>query len=104
MEPVLTELKARLSVMKVGAPLDETTEMGPLANKAHYEKILALFEKARQEGNEIIYGGQPIAGTGYFVPPTIIRANSPDDALMKEETFGLWGHSSVMTMKMNLLS
>lgn len=74
--------------MKVGSPLDETTEMGPLANKAHYEKILGLFEKARQEGSEIIYGGQPIAGAGYFVPPTIIRANSPDDVLMKEETFG----------------
>lgn len=88
MDEVLAELKTRLSAIKIGSPLDETTEMGPLANKAHYEKILSLFEKARQDGSEIIYGGQPIAGAGYFVPPTIIRANSPEDALMKEETFG----------------
>ena len=88
MDEVLTLLKQRLSAIKIGSPLDETTEMGPLANKAHYEKILSLFDKARQDGCEIIYGGEPVAGAGYFVPPTIIRANSPDDALMKEETFG----------------
>ncbi|QLQ98064.1 aldehyde dehydrogenase family protein [Providencia alcalifaciens] len=88
MDAVLEELKARLSAMKIGSPLDEDTQMGPLANKAHYNKILSLFEKARQDGSEIIYGGQPIAGAGYFVPPTIIRAKSPDDVLMKEETFG----------------
>ncbi|MCW2256408.1 phenylacetaldehyde dehydrogenase [Providencia alcalifaciens] len=87
-DEVLQQLKQRLSTFKIGSPLDETTKMGPLANKAHYEKILGLFEKARQEGSEIIYGGEAIVGTGYFVPPTIIRANSPDDTLMKEETFG----------------
>ncbi|MDR0218541.1 MAG: aldehyde dehydrogenase family protein [Enterobacteriaceae bacterium] len=88
MEAVLTLLSECLSAMKIGSPLDETTEMGPLANKAHYEKILALFEKARQEGNEIVYGGQALAGQGFFVMPTVIRANSADDTLMKEETFG----------------
>lgn len=87
-DDVLSQLKQRLSTFKIGSPLDETTEMGPLANKAHYEKILNLFEQAKQDGNQIIYGGCPIDGTGYFVEPTIIRANSPDDTLMKEETFG----------------
>lgn len=51
-------------------------------------KNLRFVWKAREDGSEIIYGGQPVAGAGYFVPPTIIRANSPDDVLMKEETFG----------------
>ncbi|MEX0446306.1 aldehyde dehydrogenase family protein [Xenorhabdus sp. SGI246] len=88
MDAVLKLLSERLSAMKIGSPLDETTEMGPLANKEHYEKILSLFEKARQEGNEIIYGGRALEGKGFFVMPTVIRAKSAEDTLMKEETFG----------------
>ncbi|MCE1781759.1 aldehyde dehydrogenase family protein, partial [Enterobacter hormaechei] len=81
-------LSERLAAMKIGSPLDDSTEMGPLANKAHYDKILSLFEQARQEGSEIVYGGHALAGPGFFVAPTVIRANSPEDSLMKEETFG----------------
>lgn len=45
MDEVLAQLKQRLSTLKIGSPLDETTEMGPLANKAHYEKILGYLRK-----------------------------------------------------------
>ncbi|SFU69880.1 aldehyde dehydrogenase family protein [Xenorhabdus koppenhoeferi] len=88
MDAVLELLSERLSAMKIGSPLDESTEMGPLANKPHYEKILSLFEQARQDGCEIVYGGYALEGPGFFVAPTIVRANSPEDTLMKEETFG----------------
>ncbi|MBI6549116.1 aldehyde dehydrogenase family protein [Xenorhabdus lircayensis] len=88
MEAVLELLSERLSAMKMGYPLDELTEIGPLANREHYEKILSLFEQARQDGCEIIYGGHALDGPGFFVAPTIIRANSAEDSLMKEETFG----------------
>ncbi|AYA39333.1 aldehyde dehydrogenase family protein [Xenorhabdus nematophila] len=88
MDAVLELLSERLSAMKIGSPLDESTEMGPLANKQHYEKILSLFEQARQDGCEIVYGGYALEGAGFFVAPTIVRANSPEDTLMKEETFG----------------
>ncbi|MDX7992941.1 aldehyde dehydrogenase family protein [Xenorhabdus littoralis] len=88
MEAVLELLSERLSAMKIGSPLDESTEIGPLANREHYEKILSLFEKARQEGCEIVYGGHALEGPGYFVAPTIVRAKSTEDTLMKEETFG----------------
>ncbi|CDH26540.1 phenylacetaldehyde dehydrogenase [Xenorhabdus bovienii str. kraussei Becker Underwood] len=88
MDAVLKLLSERLSAMKIGSPLDESTEMGPLANKEHYEKILSLFEKARQDGSEIVYGGHALEGEGFFVAPTIIRAKSAEDTLMQEETFG----------------
>lgn len=88
MDEVLKLLSERLAVMNIGSPLDESTEMGPLANKEHYNKILSLFDKARQEGSEIVYGGYALEGPGCFVAPTVIRANSPEDSLMKEETFG----------------
>ncbi|WP_338883401.1 aldehyde dehydrogenase family protein [Xenorhabdus sp. TH1] len=88
MDAVLALLTERLSAMKIGSPLDESTEMGPLANKKHYEKILSMFETARQEGNEIVYGGYALEGPGFFVAPTVIKANSVKDTLMNEETFG----------------
>ncbi|PHM37442.1 aldehyde dehydrogenase [Xenorhabdus mauleonii] len=88
MEAVLEQLSERLSAMKIGSPFDESTEMGPLANREHYEKILSLFEKARQEGCEIVHGGHALEGPGFFVAPTIVRAKSAEDTLMKEETFG----------------
>ncbi|PHM70637.1 aldehyde dehydrogenase family protein [Xenorhabdus kozodoii] len=88
MDAVLALLTERLSAMKIGSPLDESTEIGPLANKAHYEKILSMFEKARLEGNEIVYGGYALERPGFFVAPTVIKANSAEDTLMKEETFG----------------
>lgn len=87
-DEVLQKLAQRLSQLHIGASLDESTEFGPLANRAHYEKILALFDKARQEGNEIVYGGNALQGPGFFVEPTIIRAKSAQDLLMREETFG----------------
>ncbi|MBD2804745.1 aldehyde dehydrogenase family protein [Xenorhabdus sp. ZM] len=88
MEAVLQLLSERLSAMKIGSPLDESTEVGPLANREHYEKILSLFDKARQEDCEIVYGGYALERAGFFVAPTIVRAKSTEDALMKEETFG----------------
>lgn len=88
MDDVMARLSERLAAINIGSPLDERTEMGPLANLAHYEKILELIAKAKQEGNEIVYGGKPVGQNGYFVQPTVIKANSQDDLLMREETFG----------------
>lgn len=87
-EAVLAKLKARLAAVKIGDPLDDATEMGPIANKAQYDKILNLIEKAKADGDEIIYGGQSLDKKGYFVQPTAIRAASFNSQLLSEETFG----------------
>ncbi|MFC0180166.1 aldehyde dehydrogenase family protein [Thorsellia kenyensis] len=85
---VMDKLAVALGSMKIGSSLDETTQVGPLANKMQKEKVLSLIEKAKSEGNKIICGGHAIEGAGYFVAPTAILANSTQDTLMKEETFG----------------
>lgn len=87
-DAVLEKLIPRLAAMKIGSPLDESTEVGPLANEAHYRKVLGLFDQARAEGSQIICGGHALAGPGFFVAPTAIRAKGSDDTLMREETFG----------------
>ncbi|MBK0097454.1 aldehyde dehydrogenase family protein [Erwinia sp. S63] len=87
-DAVLAELKVRLNSTVIGSPLDETTAMGPLANLAQLEKITQLVATARDEGDEIICGGEVLSGGGYFYQPTAIRVASVDSTLMKEETFG----------------
>ncbi len=47
-------------------PLDEKTVMGPLANQVQLEKVLRLIQRAREEGDTIVYGGETLPGEGYF--------------------------------------
>ncbi len=62
--------------------------MGPLANRAQFEKVLQLIEKAREEGDTIVCGGEALPGDGYFVLPTAVKVRSENSTLMQEETFG----------------
>ncbi len=75
----------------MGDPLDTETEMGPLTSKLHHERVLSYVEIAKEEGGEILCGGRvPDAAAlqaGYFVEPTIVRAD-PNHRVQQEEVFG----------------
>ncbi|MGJ8517773.1 aldehyde dehydrogenase family protein [Carnimonas bestiolae] len=88
LDDVLTGIKQRLEQMQPGDPLDEQADYGPVANRAHLEKLNAAFAKARQEGDQVITGGHVLDRPGCYVAPTIIRAHSPNASLLHEETFG----------------
>ncbi len=84
---------ARARALKVGDPLDPGTNLGPLASRAHYDKVLACIETARAEGGRILCGGEPvrIAGRckdGWFVAPTLIEGLGPECRSNNEEIFG----------------
>ncbi|VEC75909.1 Aldehyde dehydrogenase [Raoultella ornithinolytica] len=66
LDAVLEILKQRLSALRPGSPLDEQTLMGPLANRVQFEKVLQLIEKAREEGDTIVCGGEALPGDGYL--------------------------------------
>ncbi len=79
----------------VGDGLQQGTTIGPIQNKAQFEKLLGFIAEARADGT-IVAGGEPIAGAGtgtgetggYFIAPTIVR-DLPDNArLVREEQFG----------------
>ncbi len=71
----------------VGNGLEQGTSIGPVQNKAQFEKLLGFIAEARSEGT-IVAGGEPLPGPGYFIAPTIVR-DLPDDArLVREEQFG----------------
>jgi acyl-CoA reductase-like NAD-dependent aldehyde dehydrogenase len=75
---------ARESVVDDG--LKQGTQMGPLQNKAQFEKAKGFLEDAKRNG-KIVAGGAVLSRKGYFIQPTIVR-DIPDDArLVAEEQF-----------------
>jgi len=77
--------------IKVGNPLDQTTEMGPLTSIQHRDRVLSYVEVAKEQGGEILCGGRPPAdpslANGCYVEPTIVRA-AYNDRVAQEEVFG----------------
>ena len=63
------------------------TQMGPLQNKAQFEKVKGYIDDARRNG-KIIAGGEVLDRRGYFIQPTIVRDISDDARLVTEEQFG----------------
>ena len=90
-DDVVISIKEIVDNYKVGNPLDEATEIGPLANENQYRKVKSLLERASKEGLEPVCGGLRAMNqnkTGYFVPPTIFAGLKNDDLIAREEIFG----------------
>ncbi len=81
---------SRAGRVRVGDPMDSTTEVGPLAYAAHMQKVLGYFALAQEEGAEILVGGERIErlAPGYFVQPTVARVDSNELRICQEEVFG----------------
>ena len=84
--PFLALLKTEVEKLKVGAQDD--CQIGPIITKPQFQKICDYFEIARQEGAELVTGGKPQAGEGYFVEPTVYAGLSPESRVVREEIFG----------------
>ncbi|MFJ8234952.1 aldehyde dehydrogenase family protein [Ureibacillus sp. NPDC094379] len=84
----IPELVKRAQAIRVGDGTDSETEMGPLISKQHMEKVLSYIEKGKEEGAELLCGGDKLYDKGYFVAPTIFANTNPDMAIVREEIFG----------------
>jgi acyl-CoA reductase-like NAD-dependent aldehyde dehydrogenase len=67
--------------------LKQDTQIGPIQNKAQFEKLKEFLSDARREG-KIIAGGEAMERAGYFVQPTIVRDVNDGDRIVDEEQFG----------------
>jgi aldehyde dehydrogenase (NAD+) len=93
-QAVASELTRRLIAayrqVSIGNPLDARTLMGPLISVEAAEKMRRALRRARQEGGEILYGGEPLRGKnfpgGRYVTPCIVRAR-PHFKIIRQETF-----------------
>lgn len=83
------ETKARLDQVKIGSPEDFTNFMNAVIDEASFDKLKSYIDNAKSDRDaEVIYGGNCDKSIGYFIEPTVIRANKPDYITMQEELFG----------------
>ncbi|HEY3070634.1 MAG TPA: aldehyde dehydrogenase family protein, partial [Gaiellaceae bacterium] len=72
----------------VGDPLDPETQMGSLISQTHRDKVHGFVETGREEGAEVVTGGEPVAGEGAFYPPTVLAGVENRMTVAQEEIFG----------------
>jgi aldehyde dehydrogenase (NAD+) len=81
-------LREKAEAIRIGAPLDMATEVGPLATKRQQDNIGALVAKSIESGARLVTGGSKIDGDGYYFPPTILDCDDAASPSLIEEFFG----------------
>jgi len=84
------EFVQRTKKIVVGDPLNNETEIGPIASKQHMERILSFAEGVQKDGDKLLVGGKRLSDQkdGYFIEPTAVLANSNNSKVCQEEIFG----------------
>jgi len=77
-------LETAYAQIRIGDPLDDKTMMGPLIDRQAVDGMLHALARIREQGGEIIFGGQDMGGC--FVKPTLVKANA-NMPIVKEEVF-----------------
>src|SRR3989454_1244140 len=83
-ERFMSALEKAIKALRVGDPLDEATEMGPLISADHRAKVSAYVE----DGAPVAIRGSAPSGPGYWFPPTVLSPVSNTDRAAREEIFG----------------
>ena len=82
-DAVYDEFRTRLL-----AGIDRLEPPGPVISEASMERILGAVAKAREEGADVVRGGERVGTTGWHVAPTLVEGLTPDSPLACEELFG----------------
>jgi succinate-semialdehyde dehydrogenase/glutarate-semialdehyde dehydrogenase len=77
-----------MAALPVGDPLEPGTEVGPLALAQGRDDVQGLVEDARAHGAEVLCGGAPVEGPGFFYAPTVLAGITPKMRVATEEVFG----------------
>jgi betaine-aldehyde dehydrogenase len=80
--------KSYVEGLKVGDPMDERTDIGPLINEGGRQKVERHVRDALQKGAKLITGGERWGERGFFFKPTILTGVESSMVVMRDETFG----------------
>ena len=88
----MSGLLKKIAKLKFGDPMDYHTDIGPIANKPQFEKVLTMISEARDAGATVLTGGHAQSvdgfGNGYYVAPTILENVNATAKIWQEEIFG----------------
>jgi succinate-semialdehyde dehydrogenase / glutarate-semialdehyde dehydrogenase len=79
---------ARMQALRVGDPMDEQTDIGPLASEQGLLDVEAYVGDAVARGAQLLCGGRRLERPGWFYPPTVVTGVRPDMRMYHEEIFG----------------
>ncbi len=85
-EKFKNELVARTKKLKIGEPLEKSTDIGCLVSEAHFKKVLSYIQMAKDEGGKILCGGT--SPRGWYIEPTLIEGLPNSCRTNQEEIFG----------------
>lgn len=87
-EPLRDAIVEYAKTVKVGDGSEQGTQIGPINNRAQYDRVKGLIADSQAQGHSILLGGDAIEGPGYFIPVTIIDNPPEDSRIVQEEQFG----------------
>jgi len=82
------ELVEAMRALRVGDPMDETVDLGPLASEGARTHLQAQVEASVAAGARLLLGGRIPSGRGWFYPPTVLSDAPPDSPAGQDELFG----------------
>jgi len=83
-----SKLVAKAEAMRIGAPWEDDTQIGPVINETAVEKIHSYTEIGKDEGAKLLTGGERVEGHGFYYRPTVFAEVEPTMRIAQEEIFG----------------
>ncbi|MHC9086900.1 aldehyde dehydrogenase family protein, partial [Luteimonas sp. RIT-PG2_3] len=74
--------------LRLGPGTEPGVEIGPLISARQLERVTGYIDSGRQDGAEVVVGGQAVDGSGHFIQPTVLTGTDPSMKVMREEIFG----------------
>lgn len=92
-EKFKTEFVERVSKLRVGNPMDDSSQQGAVVSKLHFDKVMNCIALAKEEGGKILVGGEAVIldgenNNGLFIQPTVIEGLDQNCRTNQEEIFG----------------
>jgi len=89
-DALLQKLKTGLADWKVGDPTAPDTRIGPMIERAHFEKVKSFLDDTTAAGATLAHGGRILEtlGSGWYIEPTIFDHVTPEMRIFQEEVFG----------------
>jgi betaine-aldehyde dehydrogenase len=87
-EHFLEQFVSHVKKIRVGDPTKPSTDIGPLISKEQRERVAGFVDRARKAGVEVVTGGRPLDGPGFFYQPTVLAKAKHEDEVVQREIFG----------------